>query len=938
MLLASDQNLQNALESSRRSYRLSLLADWAGNGAYAHTHSDLSGAVDSLSLDRDSGGELPDNVWLVEGHNVGSMSVQLSGAVAGTAVTTLLSAYATTSPLYTNARIGIRVKLTVKVDTASGVVEVPQFVGVIQSIDVDSAARAVKLEVRDLATTLKAPITLPWHGMSYYDKLAGWFDIHMNTQWVVDHVLRANGIYATPADPANTLASATGHGSLASNVGMTNTLYTVGGNSTAVFNTNGKYPGMLATPHSWGISALLLNKVGIHFIGTGRVDLSLRNVGFAVKAWHFIGGTMSAVSPAGSRVLYQLYPWENNNDDIRMIISDTGLIQAYFTYNQNGTQSTAVTRQLSGAASWRYLGLHVRRDAADQIILTLHVDGTDNSVTVAAPAFANARNLAVAFVGTHRSWSDFAMFKTPTVPAVWPGEAAHVSQADVPVGVYGMSYLPDVVAADSLDVLKSVVGAEFGKFGFDENGRFSWSAASFAPADPNSLDKVVTPENLLMSLRTDEQLDTIRNDISVTVGERYADYTDKYARVFDADNKVQLGASPGKWTVYRVPIGHNMLGGIGVRNIPRVAAVDWKDTVTEGFVAVADETYAETTSGVTVWFEQRGERQGLILINNTLGFKVWFQLPTSTGAPALRTFGVELNAEKVFTAQAVDSASISKYGRRALSLGRSEWRTRNAPYVTLASNLLKLLRHPVTTAEDVRMIGDPRVQLDDLHRIDDATGVGSNIYGLVKRISRSYDQNGLVDSATYKVVPTPPAAVDSTIWSVNGAGNSNFAASFVLGTEFYVKSTRWVKGVRWYRTSTNINASEVAVYEVASPLAGQLLPNTWFFATAPSGLGWQQTTFPGPYTRLDVGKRYRVVALFPQATSPEIPHTVNYWLNGTGAGGGDIVSGEIVAPGSLNTTLRQGPFLSTGAMAYPWDGNTGHDCYWIDVVLTDTPS
>lgn len=931
MLLADNADLADAIKADTRRYRIVVEADWDGDGLYGHTHSDLSAAVESATLSRDAAGDLPDEVWLVEGHSVGSLRVRLRGRVAGTPVVTLLSSWQPSSPLADHDLVGTRVRCTVVVTTAAGPVTVPQFTGVIRSVAPDSRARTVDLEILDLAAVMYAQIGLPFYATLLPERYGSSMDLHVVTQWVVDHVLRANGIYASPSPVAGAILSATGHGSLAAEIGYNGTPVALYANTTAVWNTAGKWAGMLATPASWGTGSLVLQKIGQYFYPTAGVAMSNPGVGVAVSSWIYVGGTMTGVTPAGTRIVHQLQLWQDPNELIFVTIREDGLITAY--YSAPGFTSATVTRALSGAESWRYLGVHVGREAADVMRLTLRIDGTSNSVTFTR-ASGEARHWAMLFTGCHRSWSNLQMWPAATAPAgTWPGESSTwTSQADVAVGAAHMTYLPEVVAGKGLQVLKDAVGAEFGTFGFDEEGRFSFTAADWAAPDPGATDLTVTADRPLSDLGTVRRLDAVRNRVTVTVEESYLD-PGKIELIVDARDVAQFRTLPG-WAIHEVDLPFMLSGGAGFQSIPFVASASWGTATTRGFCVVRVDDPATVPSGVSVWFEQMTSRRGRIVVNNASGTTVQFATTSANGsAPALRMEGYKLQAQPDHVYSQTIQDSVDRFGPRVLPIGRDPWRSLRSSYATLAGSLVSALRDPIAVLEDVPLAGDPRVQIGDVHRIEDPTGIGPVLTGTVQGIRRTFDRGGMKANHTYKVVPPDLPATSWRLWpATNGAGSVNFGA-IVVATEFYVTQDCWATKLHYYRTDTNINGSAGRIWRVDSSSSGVARAGTDVTFTA-SGTGWQTANLAAPVL-LAAGQHYRVAVLF-SGTPANIPITSSYWKAGVNQGGSDgIIQGPLVAPNAFSAIGGQGSFQASSVMTYPATTNSSNDGYWIDATIID---
>lgn len=947
MLLAGNTDLANALEASTRSYQVRVEADWNGDGLYSHSHSDLSTAVEDLDFERFAGNDLPEEVTLVQGHQVGSLRVQLSGEVAGTPVIELFSTFRSTGPFAGQDLIGTRMKFTVSVDTAVGSVDVPQFTGVLRAIEIDSGGRAVDIEVLDLAAAMYAPIDLPATEM-HISQVEGPFNGHTNTQSVVDHVLRRNGIYTSPGPPSGAIISAPGHGGFAADVGYGGCVFSANATNTAEWEDS-VWPGLLATPiANWGATANDTNF--IPYVGTKPIDLVTVGRGFALASWINIGGSIPG-STTANRYLYQVYPTvykaagtnAHNQYAFNIHLSGDGLLTVQWVKTMSGTQTsgTVLTRQLSGAMSWRYLGFYFKRETATSLRVTIRVDGSNTSATYDPGSMPDPGTAGQVTASMYCSWSNLYGWLVDDLPTTWPGEdTSFVSEADVPVGRAYMTYLPDQENVNSLDILSSAVGAEYGRFGFNEEGRFQYRPKDITEGDVSSLDRTVTSDKPLEDLASEQFLDSVRNNITAaTRGRGYQDHPYHRNYMFEASHVKQFVCPPG---FTRFPITLSERVGRFASTTPAATIIpsrtvsDWNKESqwgVSGFVAVQDGSPSTVQStGVTALFEVTGHRTGLVTVNNTSTVTVRFQTPPPDDEPAFRIASTSQQAKPEKAFETLDQPSIDKYGRRSFGIAPSEWRSAHGPYVDMTGELLVNLRKPVTTLKRVPMLGDPRDQIGDLHLVKDPDGLGE-VYGLVQGIYRSYSKSqGLKQSVQYRVQQAHtansyvgmPAGTDIT--ATAGPG------SYTLAHEFRVTSTSWLTQMWFHRTSTAVNPSQIRVYKASSSASGTPLAGTFFSVNQASGTGWKPLTLPEPVL-LEVDVPYYACFLY---VNSEWPNLANYWSSG-GAGYDGHTNGPLWLPGRLDSINGQANFISGTTMQFPTQYSTAAENRGIDVTVVDNP-
>lgn len=937
MLLPGNADLAAALEGNNRVYAVNLLADWAGDGNYGHTHSDLSEAVESLGYDRTAGNDLPEETTLIQGYQVGSLRVQLVGTVAGTEVTELFSTYRSTSPLVGEDLVGTLMKFTVTVETAGGSVEVPQFLGVLRSVSVSSSERVVDLEVLDYAATLASRVDLP--SASIFAREKGQYPL-TTTQWLVDHALRKSGVYATPAFRDDAIFAATGHGGLAAEVGFNGLISTWYANSVAEW-TDSVWPGILATGASWATTRTGLGALGMcaWCAATSNVDMAVSGNGFAAGMWIYAGASMTNVSPAGARDIFRFIVGSNDDpsapeDAMLILVMDSaGVIEAQL-YTYSGGFVSIHQTAFTGSERWQFLGVHFGREGSN-LRATIHLDGVNSSSVVTAPFFSTLNKCMGVKVGLSRPWSDIQVWPVGTAPTgTWPLEStSHTPEATIPEGRARFSYLPENSQASGLSLLKDAVGAEYGHFGFDEAGNFFYEEADYSPADTANPDRVITNEFPLTDLGSDRLLDSVRNKITSTVREQYWSSLSG-GILFEAEESSSFVVAANSTAVVQISLTRLPQGSymFPAQRLPRTTTVDY-EAGARGFVAVNNGGTTEQTS-VWVKFEQTGIRTGQVTIRN--GTSGAIRLETSQGDPALRVFGYESTRLKDVVFDAIDTPSVDKYTEREFGIAPSQWRSDPGPYRNIAGELLTQLRKPVTTLKEVHMIGDPRDQIGDLHEIQDPDGLGEPIYGKVQGIARSYSRSsGLEQTIQYRVQRDE---TQNTYRGFEGldAGLVDFFDSWVLAVEFRVTSTSWLSQMGFWRETADVNPTEMRLYRVDSALSGTPVDGT-YIAVDPSGPtgAWRWYPLPEPVL-LDADQPYYACFLFPNSKWPGVS---NYWSTGPGANG--IVNGPLFLPGrsgAVRAVNGNGNFVAgAGGMTFPTNFTNAGENRGIDVTVTDNP-
>jgi hypothetical protein len=158
------------------------------------------------------------------------------------------------------------------------------------------------------------------------------------------------------------------------------------------------------------------------------------------------------------------------------------------------------------------------------------------------------------------------------------------------------------------------------------------------------------------------------------------------------------------------------------------------------------------------------------------------------------------------------------------------------------------------------------------------------------------------------------------------------ANQYTLGTEWWVTSTVWLKGYKFWRPADG-----------GSPaVTGPIVARTWTATGTPiagtdaaftlSGSG-TQTVFLGTPVALSLGPtvKYRTGAHFPNG---RYPFTAEFW--GTGPGSAGIINGPLTGPNqSAATDGEQGSLVSGSSINFPSNGSPNASFYWVTPIVTD---
>lgn len=734
--------LGDAVDDTSRDPLVSLVVDWDRTGT--HPLQDVSGVVAEVSIERTATGDLPDEVGLIEGPVSAELTATLGGEdheqfADGTTAFSQLAPYREDSQLHLVPVLGAPVTCSLGLTTDTGPQMVTQFTGQVRSLRTDSASRQVALAALDPADLLHAKITLPALAMAAIEALGSGHQFMIRPQAVIDHVLRRNGIYASPPVHDNCQISCTGHGWLGAEHGRNAVPRGVAPltGDPAWWVDDPDHPfGMLAVRGLWDTSEAFQE----FFAATPYTPTAGNGIGIA--AWVHVGNDMAL---AGNRTIFQFSPLVTPDAvTIELNITGGGVLGGYISVS--GVYA-GVTAAITTPAAWMYLGIHFQHLADGTTTVRLRRNGTTTSGSITSPALSStvAPNPMCTAWTSARDWSNFQLWYDPDPPpGDWPGEI-HTPQATIGVGANLLTHLPEVVQADSWDVIKDVAAAEYALVGFDPTGAFFFRPRD--TYDPSTVEKEITSDRSLMDLATQVTTDNVRNVVTIETVPAFLRWPTVLAEARDV---TEWQSTPGV-TTHNVPLAHGAIAHTTM-TIPRVDSANWSTDTTWGYVSVrADSPATEITSGVTVVFSGSADRMAQLTVYNYTEYTVRFA--TTSGSPALRAVGWGLVEEPAELDEVRAEGSVAQYGERVLPIDASPWRQLTAPLLDVAGGLLAVTAQPVPVIEGVQAVGDPGLGLGDTVRLVDPDGAGS-MRATVVKINRTFS-GGLVDALAVRPVHPP---------------------------------------------------------------------------------------------------------------------------------------------------------------------------------------
>lgn len=755
MQLSGDADLAAAVEAANQYLVWRLEVDWNRDGLYSHAFSDLTSIVKSIRTDRDVQSSLPAETTLIEGYLAGQMQVTLGGTRPQDSqpIARLLSPWNSGGSLFGEGRLGIPIRAFIGNRTATGSTPSPQqFQGFISDFSVDSRTGDVILICLDPADDTRAAIDLPLWAVEQGSLTTPTDDWRINSQWVIDYVFRRNGVYMSPPPMPGCVFLATCHGSLVPEVGHNGFLdgFTSVGLTTP--DDQVYYPGRAG----WGLAyggqpgkipaTYARTEISSFSFAAGKsitfqAQIDMRHVASVqgAGAWCMVGSDDFVIGGSGS------------GHRIRNRIDTTGK-QWCDIYNPGPGSGTLLvslggpTYPLTGFAD-----VWVRLDFGNPL---------SNSFVTFPGTGPIAINLSGLTSGS--TWTHLPVIFAPPYPmhdlqvcdatgraagATIYDAAGWVPQVDLDTGLNDLTGLPLRRGVGSWDLLKEVVGAEFGIVGFSETGRPFFKNRDTVRRQNLTVEKTLTEDKLITDLRVSEKAGSVRNRVTAAVTPRRITVwsgTNAWDVVFRLKDISSL-VCPAGTSFHRIKLDMPAWMQDQSDAVFYTAPENWPpaDNLIQNagrFCAVREKDMGTAQTGVVVSIvtlppSQFGPDMVQLNVFNPGLFPIVFA--DTDGSPALWLVGRAYNDEDGGDFSLSFASSVARYGERVLQLPQSDWHQRPESVRTIARQLLKDLRNPMPQFDSVVTVGDCRLQLEDTASVQDAGVLGGPVWTTVNGISRS---------------------------------------------------------------------------------------------------------------------------------------------------------------------------------------------------------
>jgi hypothetical protein len=709
-------------------YRIPLVAAMAGAlgdapatgyaRAWQAVPADLTLAVESLTVDRQTVTDMPDGTRLITGYPSAEAQMTLSGLVSTTdaskTIAWLLNPNEPTSPMYRYDALGslIVIKAGLALPGSATPEQFTIFTGYLDDYTVDTQAGTATLVALDPRTKLTGSPVVP----SVFDDGSNPFPT-LYSQFALDYMLRTRGILSWPARRTGCVLAAGMRGNAAAEVGAL-TAFTPGAGTTLPINFVHPTPQTFALGGTgWGMGATI--GAATYTLGSAVPVASPLFIEFFQSTTPSAGGGVVTVSDPVSGAF------------IRVRNDATGWVTVSFSTDGTGPNTTDLTPSVPDAAG--YVGVQASW-VGTAISVTVRRGGT----TTTASGTAGSRP-AVTFTRGVVASNNFssACYLEGVQVTTESGGSSSFNDTFTPTAVLGLSLNaitvnPDLTGADIWASIQQIAEAEAGVGGFDELGVFRFinrdtirTAASV---------RTVTPTYSLKTLQQQTGNSFVRNHIQVPVT---AVAVQPYSVVWAAPSAIYIGPSGTYSTIVTTD---NPVVGLGTTCgvIPSGGLVSGS-----GYRAAKNPDATVAVSNLRMSVAQTGPTTIQVTVINPNGYGVYLISPTGAGFPAgsdgipmLQVGGrfvlpAGTNADTTITTPggviadwqwppAVEGGAVTNpRGELLLAPPSNPWIQSLTNAQVLAQALGEDLYQPKPLWRNVQIVADPRLQLVDRVTITD---------------------------------------------------------------------------------------------------------------------------------------------------------------------------------------------------------------------------
>lgn len=827
MRLADDDALRKAVESRTRFDQPKLEIAWEND--WEHDFSDWSECVEDISVEYSLDSSLPDEAQIVQGTSMGTMTVKLSGRRRRDKLHAfqIFNPYRGDSPIYGYKLLDVAIRLSSVVQVEDGERTVREFTGYIRSIDIDQSDGTIEIDCWDTLQLTQRNITLPRIALLARDDGYNYNACAATTSWLVDRVLRENGIYTGPKPVEGCRALWTFCGGYVHEIGR------FGGPSAKIVDFSlagdsagkawsdiedkfeqGKY-GLAAKPGNKNYVLNINSELSEAFIGPH--DRKSYTVG--ISMWVKLEDELKAGdAPQWILIWGESAEAETGKIQFGMTIDKPGQCNVFVYYG--GDVSEHFTESIPTDGEWHFLTCAISFNPGSNSVLALYLDdewiksqsvGTELTVdhskenhdvttgTVICHLNATQQHLQV----WEQEVSDFKKAELPKHPP----EGQEVPRPDIGSSVQMMVNLPEISQTSGWDVIKDSVNSEYGVLYSTEDGKvifrnraelntmYGYGTADEDPVVPETV-RTLYPDDF-DNVPISSNIESVRNDISYKVRSKLcrvdvaykSDDPDSYNTPAHTENGFSGGDGDGIPLEDDVILVYRLGDGTAPPDKPNHTVWDLDPDATTlpddygTWAPIKVSNGDKVKSGTSVAVGQKQDwRRMVVSVKNDTANDIKLAFPArNNGAESggLSIMGVVMfEAKDRARDESIKSeSSIKKYRHRELDMEESDYLQSPASGRWIADYLLGALKEPTPVTDAITIPHDPRLQIGDAINLDDRNGSGSLISAAISGKTIDWSDSGFVDKLTIKFL------VKQDRWILGDAQRSILGKSTELHAE-----------------------------------------------------------------------------------------------------------------------------------------------------------
>lgn len=768
--------LADAIEAPERHPLVRLAVTWDANDPTELD--DLSGYVESLTIDRSLAGDLPEEVSLVEGAAAASADATL----AGTSPTggTLASAFHranTASPLHGKELLSAPITADIGFATATGPQWVRRFTGVTRAVRGASGSRTVRLKALDLREHLSWPVTLP---------ILERAKMGLNASWVIDEVIRWAGgpqrdWYVSPFSPEASFAAPM-HGSLYPPGGPPSTSYLTytarmfasqfGYPSTTgtTFTDTTVSPAFLPGPFLSGVyaGAMPNGRKGAMVRGELGWDLTSGSSDYTLgrfECWTIRRGSLFGEGTTAWRVAAVLTAFSGTSGILAGVNGLGQIVLAKHSGNPDAPTVLATGPTVPADGGWHYVGIGWDASAGGgNATITLRLDAATTTASTAAFPTSGPSSVKTSRVYFRQPVAEVTLTDSILDPqnSVWLWDARDTVNAVIDLSTLELDLIPDAGPRPGWEWLREIAAAEQAVIFIDEQGILRYrTAARLSAPDAQTAVRTVTATDSILDLAFDDAIDSVRNQVTVTA-QTFA-VAENLSQVYTSADvwSVEPGGTRWWWIdLTRPAVGLDLTPVINRPSDPAPAAggtfvcLSFNPDGTATGDPVDEAKLAAV--GVSAAYDYGDTYH--VRVQNTTG-RTLYVATAKSATPCVSLAGRAITSTPVEADRAPYWAagthpSVRRHGLLPLKLSANQWVQRTEVADALAYRLLYDLYLPVAVVRDLSIVGDPRLQLGDRIRVRDRDGLALDGDYWISAIRETYSSQGYTQSITARRAST----------------------------------------------------------------------------------------------------------------------------------------------------------------------------------------